>query len=701
MKKIAEIMTVLLLCFVTGCNFLYVDDTIMEKVMKDYGEIANLVIPEGEEEQVKDSFETLAREYHISFAKVVREPKNNIKDRESWAVFATDREDIEESILKCLTKNKIEARDYDKLAPSELNGDYFFKGEDIYSFLEELEQSNPNITVERIFNSPFVGNFSYSEFFLASGLLVVIGMATIFTLILYNSTISRQLATSMLLGWKKRDFVVTYTTKVLYLPFTVAFLLVNTAIYWMVRPRDICAFVISMSGIYKMFFLLCIIIAFMEILILFFMVNQMSVLSCLKGYKKTYTKSTTLVKIVSLAITAYLIAVSSMASIDYLEMRPFLKAWENAKNYSNIGVTCSEAYINNNEKFNQVVMPSLNKLWDRLDEEGALLFDAPFTRHGYTEEIGEDESDISYRKSRAFEGKVAFVNKNYIKHFGIVDSEGKALEDLQLEDGCWGVLVPESMEIRDVDREQIKEIHGRSAIEGYDKGEIYKYIRGNQRLISLAARKRIEDSFIDDYALIVVDGTMLDPENSFKISSLINGSFHPFTNNWSKPYEELKNIIEETKAKPYIVNVESTYSIVEHRIDYYKMQALVYIAALILSLVMLFIILGIDVKSYFISEGKRIDVSAFLGHSSRDIHSKKLVASLIGYIFSIGIVASFIYVAADLGLGFYSPIEYWTYGKLLIASLIALVSAIFAILIEIYLIIAESRKLILRIKEGN
>lgn len=99
---------------------------------------------------------------------------------------------------------------------------------------------------------------------------------------------------------------------------------------------------------------------------------------------------------------------------DYVTSTSYFDAWEKSKNYANIACAWPWTYVENDDKFEKIVVPKLNNLWDELDSKGAILFFAPNIQY---------ENDDEYLDKQAFRGRYAYINKNYLELNNLVDEK--------------------------------------------------------------------------------------------------------------------------------------------------------------------------------------------------------------------------------------------------------------------------------------
>ena len=163
----------------------------------------------------------------------------------------------------------------------------------------------------------------------------------------------------------------------------------------------------------------------------------------------------------------------------------------------------------------------------------------------------------------------------------------------------------------------------------------------------------------------------------------------------------MKDIIEETESEPFILYISSVYDDIVLRIDEYKMEASIYVIDLVLSIVILATLLKIDKETYFYNHGQRIDVSRLLGYGFFDIHHKKIIENIVGYIISIITLFMVIMVTGVTSyVGQFIPSDGWSMSKLLISLIIGICGSFICFGIEILQLKKSERSIVLRLKEG-
>ncbi|HEK9389932.1 TPA: hypothetical protein SUS30_001999, partial [Streptococcus equi subsp. equi] len=259
------------------------------------------------------------------------------------------------------------------------------------------------------------------------------------------------------------------------------------------------------------------------------------------------------------------------------------------------------------------------------------------------------------------------------------------IEQYKIHENEWIVFVPEDVKITELDKEKIHEDHIFQNIKKQGTIiETYVRLKDNQSVFSFDSGKRIDEANLKNYVLVAVNGKELLPDHGIKLSSLVNGQLHPYVKEPSRAYESLKDIIEETESEPFILYISSVYDDIVSRIDEYKMEASIYVIGLVLSIVILATLLKIDKETYFYNHGQRIDVSRLLGYGFFDIHHKKIIGNIVGYIISIIILFMVIMVTGVISdVGLFIPRDGWSMSKLLISLIIGICGSFICFGIEI------------------
>ena len=601
--------------------------------------------------------------------------------------------------MSLLTSKDISLIPFENVSKEKVNGDYHVRGTEvnINKFIEEINQ-NEKLKTEVVVNPDFIvsSQFTKKQAYLYMLTVFIIFVATVFCLIIYNGMLSKELSISILLGYDKLTLAISKVLNILAIPAIVGLVLTIGIIEYLVAPSDILGFMISMKTI-------LILVAFIigglisiEFILIYLKLKGINVIALLKGYRRSYHRSSFFIKTGSIVMVLYLAIVSILGLADYLSMKQYIPTWENSKYYANMACAWSWSYEKDDDKFHEIVIPKLNNLWNSLDDSGAILFNAPNVRK---EGMNDDEE---YLNQQPFQGNYAYVNKNYLHIANLLDKDTNKIEQYKIHENEWIVFVPEDVKITEFDKEKIHEDHIFQNIKKQGTiTETYVRLKDNQSVFSFDSGKRIDEADLKNYVLVAVNGKELLPDYGIKLSSLVNGQLHPYVKEPSRGYESLKDIIEETESEPFILFISSVYDDIVSRIDEYKMEASIYVIGLVLSIVILATLLKIDKETYFYNHGQRIDVSRLLGYGFFDIHHKKIIENIVGYIISIIILFMVIMVTGVISdVGLFIPRDGWSMSKLLISLIIGVCGSFICFGIEILQLKKSERSIVLRLKEG-
>ncbi|MDU5921994.1 MAG: hypothetical protein E6Z20_02360, partial [Finegoldia magna] len=396
----------------------------------------------------------------------------------------------------------------------------------------------------------------------------------------------------------------------------------------------------------------------------------------------------------SLSIVLYLLTVTVFGLNDYLTSTSYFDAWEKSKNYANIACAWPWTYVENDDKFEKIVVPKLNNLWDELDSKGAILFFAPNIQH---------ENDDEYLNNQVFRGRYAYINKNYLELNNLVDEKDRPLAKYTSNSNEWIIFVPENITITEFDKQNIRKSHIFNCVNQKDDvSEKYIKIKKKQYVFTFDCQQNIISPDIFNYVLVMVNGKELAPTREIKIPSLVNGKFHPYIPNPNKGYDYLKPAIQKTQSSDYILFVTSVYDEVVEKIEMYKTETTIYFLGFLLSVLILFVTIKIDEESYFYNYGQRIYVSRLLGYDFKSIHKSKIIQIIVGFIVSVIICFMIIlFTIYFRSFGFFEPRDGWSLRKLLIYLIMSIISVIICFMYEIINIKKNEKNLVTKLKEGN
>lgn len=718
MKRIIGLLTVLLVAMISLGSFLEKDSVFLNVFLKNFNTTVTIVSKQEATHNTIQKLQELAKKNNISFIKEEYVPKNSRYEAQKVKIhiYLDDIAWFKKSFktisvvenkngsnafqdadsINLLTSKKVVLSPFENISKEKVTGDYHIKGleKDIQQFVDEINQ-NKVVKTEAVFNKDFIvsSDLTQKQAVLYIIMLFILFISIVFCNFIYNGMLSKELSISVLLGYNKLSLSFKKTFNLLIMPLIIGAGLATGIINYLVKPNNFFGFLVSMKSIFLLMIFTAVVIFLIEFVLLYLKLKGIDIIVVLKGYRRSYHKSSVLIKTGSMVVVFYLAVVSVLGLVDYMNVRQHISTWDKSKNYVNMACTWSWAYEKDDEKFRQVVVPKLNALWDRLDNEGAILFNAPNAR---MEGMSIDEK---YLKKLAFQGDYAYVNENYLRFVNLVDKSGKNLERYKADDNEWIVFVPENIKINNYDRKKIHEDHlFQNKIKEGNIRERYVRIEEGKGVFSFDSSKRIDEANLQNYILIAVNGKELLPDHGVKLASLVNGQLHPFVKDSSKAYESLKSVVKETKSESFILYINSVYEEVVARINEYRKEAAVYIVGLILSILILATLLKIDREAYFYNHGQRIDVSRLLGYEFLEIHRNKIIENIIEYIISIALVFVVLIVASKIGL--FIPRDGWTASKLLTSFIVAICGVSLCFSVEIFKIKKSEKNIVLRLKEG-
>lgn len=719
MKKVIGLLTFLLI-FVGGLGFFYSKDSrLMEFFIREFDTTVNITTkPQNTEKNILE-IQKIAKKNKISFIKEVYKPKNSLKEKQKINIFvylddarwfkkSFKNIDIDENYNginrfknvtehSILTSKEVDFVEYSKIENHTFNGDYHIKGtpSNIGKFIDELngrKELEIDATIDKSFS--VASEITQKQAILYAMLILIIVFALAFSVVIYNSSLSKEISIISLLGHDKMSFCYKKTMNLLAIPVLLSWLGMFSVLFYLINPDSMIGFLISTKQLLLLLVLIGSSLLLFYFLMLYFRVKNVSTISWLKGYKKRYKRSPAIFKVISFSVVLYLLTVTVFGLNDYLASTSFFNAWEKSKNYANVACAWPWTYVENDEKFEEIVAPKLNSLWDELDSKGAVLFFTPNIKY---------ENDDEYLNNQAFRGRYAYINKNYLELNNLVDEKGKPLAKYTSNSNEWIIFVPENISITDNDRQNIRKSHVFNCTTKQENvSEKYIKIKEKQHVFTFDSQQKINSPDILNYALIMVNGKELVPTGEIKLPSLVNGKFHPYISNPTKCYEYLKPVIQKTGSSPYILYVTSVYDEVVEKIEMYKTETIIYLLGFLLSVLVLFATIKIDEESYFYNYGQRIYVSRLLGYDFKSIHKSKIIQIIVGFIISI--IACFMIILFTIyfrSFGFFEPRDGWDLRKLLICLIMSIISIIICFMYEIINIKKNEKSLVTKLKEGN
>ncbi|WP_297809725.1 hypothetical protein [uncultured Finegoldia sp.] len=719
MKKIIRLLTFLLI-FAVGLGFFsYKNSRLMEFFIREFDTTVNITTkPQNTEKNILE-IQKIAKKNKISFIKEVYKPKNSLKEKQKINIFvylddarwfkkSFKNIDIDENYNginrfknvtehSILTSKEVDFVEYSKIENHTFNGDYHIKGmpSNIGKFIDELngrKELGIDATIDKSFS--VASEITQKQAILYAMLILIIVFALAFSVVIYNSSISKEISIISLLGHDKMSFCCKKAMNLLKIPILISLMALLGVLFYLTHPDSMIGFAIAVKQIFISLVLMGILLTLMYFLMLYFRVKNVSTISWLKGYKKIYKTSPVIFKVFSLSVVLYLFTVTLFGLNDYLASTSFFDAWEKSKNYANIACAWPWTYVENDDKFEKIVAPKLNSLWDELDSKGAILFFAPNIQY---------ENDDEYLNKQAFRGRFAYVNKNYLGTTNLIDSQDKPLTTHTPNSDEWIVFVPENITITEFDKQNIRKSHIFNCVNQKDDvSEKYIKIKKKQYVFTFDCQQNIISPDIFNYVLVMVNGKELAPTREIKIPSLVNGKFHPYIPNPNKGYDYLKPAIQKTQSSDYILFVTSVYDEVVEKIEMYKTETTIYFLGFLLSVLILFVTIKIDEESYFYNYGQKIYVSRLFGYDFKSIHKYKIIKILLGVIASVIICYLIIlFTMYFRSFEFYEPKDGWNLKKLLVCLLMYTPSVIVCFVYEIINIKKNEKNLMTKIKEGD
>lgn len=695
------------------------DDMFLKTFTNEFDATINIVSSPARTQNNRAKLQELAQKHNMSFIKVQRIPRNqrNEKQRISIFVYLNEATWFEKSFSNIsfqrdihgtnefknakgatfLTSKEVKLLPFSKIRCNDFNGDYYFHGskEDTEAFLEELtgdENSGMQASVDS--SEAVTSDTTESQLFLYLTILAIMVVAILFCYAIYNGQLTKELAVAGLIGWKSTHFAATKATRLVIPPLLIAVPIISGALIYITQPQTVRGFLSATKSVYLMtgsaaafFFLL-------EFAIIVWKFKRNRITLSLKGKRPNREKLANGMKVVICAGTLLMAAITIAGFQDFKEVEQHIPEWRTTANYVNISCGWPWTYVEDDDKFNEVVVPKLNQLWDELDRKGAILFFAPNAeKEGVPGELNATEP---------FGGRYAYVNKNYMEFATPVTPDGEKPDtESALRDNEWLILYPEKNKPTKGDIHKIKETQRDESKR--KKGLSVKLvpIKDGQSFMTCDSSMRLEEAQIRDYTLVLVGGSSLKPTGSIKLPSLVNGYFHPYVKDSANAYGELKSTITQTQADPYVLWISSVYDDVMFQIEEIRTEAAVNAIAFMLLLVIIAFVVKIDVESYLYHHGRRLDVSYLLGYGFMSVHRKRLLKSGIGYGISLGLFIGMLKAYPKMNfLSLYTPRTGWTMEKTEIAGMAGVAVLSICFIGEIIKLGRSKNNIGERLKEG-
>lgn len=694
------------------------DDMFLKTFTNEFDTTINIVSSPARTQNNRTKLQELAQKHNMSFIKVRRIPRNQRNERQQISIFVylNDAAWFEKAFPNIsfqknihgtnefknvkgatfLTLKEVKLLSFSKINSNNFNGDYYFHGtkEDTEAFLQELS-GDENLGIQATVDSSVAvaSDTTENQLFLYLTILAIMVAAILFCYAIYNGQLTKEVAVAGLIGWKSTNFAATKATRLVIPPLLIAVPIISGALIYITQPQTVRGFLSATKSVYLMtgsatafFFLL-------EFAIIVWKFKRNRITLSLKGKRPNREKVANGMKVVICAGTLLMAAITIAGFQDFKEVEQHIPEWRKAANYVNISCGWPWTYVEDDDKFNEVVVPKLNQLWDELDRKGAILFFAPNAeKEGVPGELNATEP---------FGGRYAYVNKNYMEFATPVTPDGEKPDISALRDNEWLILYPEKNKPTKGDIHKIKETQRDESKR--KKGLSVKLvpIKDGQSFMTCDSSMRLEEAQIRDYTLVLVGGSSLKPTGSIKLPSLVNGYFHPHVKNSANAYGELKRTITQTQADPYVLWISSVYDDVMFQIEEIRTEAAVNAIAFMLLLVIIAFVVKIDVESYLYHHGRRLDVSYLLGYGFMSVHRKRLLKSGIGYGISLGLFIGMLKAYPKMNfLSLYTPRTGWTMEKTEIAVMAGVAVLSICFIGEIIKLGRSKNNIGERLKEG-
>lgn len=718
MKKIIQTMLVILLVTVAFGVSYDQDDMFLKTFTNEFDATINIVSSPARTQNNRAKLQELAQKHNMSFIKVRRIPRNQRNERQQISIFVylNDAAWFEKAFPNIsfqknihgtnefknvkgatfLTLKEVKLLSFSKINSNNFNGDYYFHGtkEDTEAFLQELS-GDENLGIQATVDSSVAvaSDTTENQLFLYLTILAIMVAAILFCYAIYNGQLTKEVAVAGLIGWKSTHFAATKAAKLVLPPLLIAVPIISGALMYVAQPQTVRGFLAATKIVYLAVWEAATFFFVLEFIIIVWKFKRQSIAPALKGKRPNREKTSTGMKIVICAGTLLMAAIAIAGFQDFKDVERHMSEWRKSANYVNISCGWPWTYVEDDDKFNEVVVPKLNRLWNELDREGAILFFAPNAE----KEGVPSESDAAEH----FGGRYAYVNKNYMEFASPAAPDGKKPDIPTLRDDEWLILYPEKNKPTKDDIEKIKETQRDES--NRKKGLSVKLvpIKDSQSFMTCDSSMRLEEARLQDYTLILVDGGSLKPTGSIKLPSMVNGYFHPHVKNSANAYGELKRTITHAQADPYVLWISSVYDDVMFQIEEIRTEAAVNAIAFMLLLVIIAFVVKIDVESYLYHHGRRLDVSYLLGYGFMSVHRKRLLKSGIGYGISLGLFIGMLKAYPKMNfLSLYTPRTGWTMEKTEIAVMAGVAVLSICFIGEIIKLGRSKNNIGERLKEG-
>lgn len=694
------------------------DDMFLKTFTNEFDTTINIVSSPARTQNNRTKLQELAQKHNMSFIKVRRIPRNQRNERQQISIFVylNDAAWFEKAFPNIsfqknihgtnefknvkgatfLTLKEVKLLSFSKINSNNFNGDYYFHGtkEDTEAFLQELS-GDENLGIQATVDSSVAvaSDTTENQLFLYLTILAIMVAAILFCYAIYNGQLTKEVAVAGLIGWKSTHFAATKAAKLVLPPLLIAVPIISGALMYVAQPQTVRGFLAATKIVYLAVWEAVTFFFVLEFIIIVRKFKRQSIAPALKGKRPNREKLANGMKVVICAGTLLMAAITIAGFQDFKEVEQNIPEWRTTANYVNISCGWPWTYVEDDDKFNEVVVPKLNQLWDELDRKGAILFFAPNAeKEGVPGELNATEP---------FGGRYAYVNKNYMEFATPVTPDGEKPDISALRDNEWLILYPENNKPTKSDIEKIKETQRDESKQ--KKGLSVKLvpIKDSQSFMTCDSSMRLEEAWLQDYTLILVDGGSLKSTGSIKLPSLVNGYFHPHVKNSTNAYGELKRTITQAQADPYVLWISSVYDDVMFQIEEIRTEAAVNAIAFMLLLMIIAFVVKIDVESYLYHHGRRLDVSYLLGYGFMSVHRKRLLKSGIGYGISLGLFIGMLKAYPKMNfLSLYTPRTGWTMEKTEIAVMAGVAVLSICFIGEIIKLGRSKNNIGERLKEG-
>lgn len=717
MKKIIKFLIAITLILSSLTYFFYVDSNQAIGKFPDFDKFINLV--NYEDKDIRKEIEKYALKNNINLVKFDNKIRYDIKDKMDvnaylfLADYSRFTENHRDLIIKenpkgvnkfeCvkennfLSRNNIDIIKFEDLNIDNISGDYAVSGnnEDLDKFIEDLSDF---ADIKKTPDYMSVSNITMKEFFLGLVVNFIIIFATLFAIVIYNRSLTKEISVSLLFGYSDIKLALGKTINILMPSFILAIVIDWIIFFKLTNPDSIGGFLLSMNPIYKFVAAFTLVIFILEFFLLFFKTSKEEPILIIKGQRKTSAKLLFPFKMIFAACICYMFFISIFSVKDYLYVKNYLNDWRFSKYYANISVGLPWQYVidKDQSKYEKLFTKPTTNLAYELIDKGAVIFSNP-----YEKREALNFTDNTFKEYRLNNGKFAYINSNYIKKFDILDADGRKISD-DIEKNEWKILVPENIKLNNNDLDYIK----RKQLEQTDLNEenlitTFIKIKANQKLAKLDSQAKIDEPFAYDYILILINEDSLRKTDDLLSYFLVNGYLHPYLENKDVSLKELKKFINRNPASKYVLWIESTFNYVNYQVNKYKIEMLIYIFGTILFFVIYSLIIILDKNNYYLNHGEELAVKSLFGYEFKDIHKKKIKDTAISYLFSLIIFYIIINFTNRYNyFGFFTPRNDRSNADILIGLALSFILLLGLYLIELK-ILKDNDKLTIKLKEGN